>query len=91
MRYLPKVKLPAAIPHIALLWTLIGLQALSCIFALVRVQNVQSHQDRALRSIMCFAEGFVERSPHATPEQKRQAIQFYNEALSNAHLAPCSK
>ena len=83
--------IPKNISHIAVLYAAIIVLGLAVVFALIRTQEVQHHQDNALRSIMCFAEGFVEHSPHATAQQKMQAIQFYDEALSNAHLAPCSK
>jgi len=77
--------------YLVLMSVLLVIAAASSLFAFLRVQDVQRHQDTALRSIMCFAEGFVKKSPHATSQQKRQAIRFYNEALANAHLAPCPK
>jgi len=76
--------------YLVLMSVLLALTSAAALIAFIRVQDVQHHQDNALRSIMCFAEAFVEKSPHATPQQKRQAVRFYNEALSNAHLTPCN-
>ena len=89
MRYLPKIKLPAAIPHIPLMWTLIGLLTAACIFAVVRVTDVQRHQNDALHSIICNAESFVRTSHRLTAEQKRQSLKFYDDSLAKARLAPC--
>lgn len=75
--------------HIYLLWFFLALLAAACVFALVQVQNVQHHQNDALRSIICRAETFVKADKQATPEQKQKALRFYEQALAGAHLAPC--
>ncbi len=76
--------------YLVLLSLMVAMTAAASLLAFIKVQDVQRHQDTALRSIMCFAEGFVEKSPHATAQQKKQAIRFYNEALVSARLAPCT-
>jgi len=57
-----------------------------------RIQNVQDHQNDALRSIMCHAERVVERTPASatfTAKQKTQALRFYRSSLADARLEPC--
>lgn len=56
----------------------------------LRVQHVQEHQNDALREILCFAEVRVRETPHLSSLQRRQAILFYRQALSDAHLKPCN-
>lgn len=58
----------------------------------VRITNLQRHQGDGLRSVICLIEARVQHTPPSatfTLKQKRQALQFYDEALSKARLAPC--
>ena len=55
----------------------------------LRIQDVQHHQNDALRSIMCQAEHVVRVRPGIPAKQRAQAIRFYETALDRAHLAPC--
>lgn len=57
----------------------------------LRLENVQRHQNDALRSILCRAENVVRTEPGITVEQRRQALSFYEHALAGAHLAPCTE
>lgn len=74
--------------HYYVLWSLLALLAAACVFSLVRVENVQHHQNDALRSIICF----VEHREKVTlpPKERQQAIEFWAKALADAHLKPCS-
>lgn len=56
----------------------------------MRIQNVQHHQNDAIRSIMCFAEHRARISPVLTGKQKREAIRFYTQAIADANLQPCN-
>lgn len=76
--------------HLMALWVLLALLTAATTFSLIRVQNVQHHQNDALHSIICSAERFIRNSKHETEQQKQQALKFYDDALSSAHLAPCS-
>lgn len=60
-------------------------------FMYFRIQDVQHHQNDALRSVICLAEGFVRHAPHLSSEQRHQSLKFYDTALSDAHLNPCTK
>lgn len=52
-----------------------------------RIQDVQQHQNDALRSIICFVE---HREKLTLPaKQKAQAVAFWSKALSDARLKPC--
>jgi hypothetical protein len=59
-------------------------------FGTMRLDNVQAHENDAIRSIMCFAELRTRQSQVLTPQQKRQGIQFYDQALAKAQIAPCA-
>lgn len=77
--------------HLYVLWGLVALLAATSVFALVRVQEVQHHQNDALRSIICHAEKVVRTTPDLSAEQRARAIRFYRSSLSAAHLAPCDE
>ena len=55
----------------------------------LRIQDVQHHQNDALRSIMCQAEHAVQVRPGIPHKQRVQALHFYQHALVSAHLNPC--
>ena len=55
----------------------------------LRITNVQAHQNDALHSIICRAEHFVKTQPGIKPNQRRQALRFYEGALRDANLDPC--
>jgi hypothetical protein len=75
----------------AALWVLLAVAAVAVAFAFLRIQDVQSHQNDALHSIICFVQKRELASPVLTAKQKRQAVRFWVAALKNARLAPCSK
>ena len=54
-----------------------------------RIETVQAHQNDALQSIMCFAEKRIGESHQIPAKQRRQAVRFYAQALTAAHLTPC--
>lgn len=56
---------------------------------ILRIQDVQHHQNDALHSIICQVEVAQKRSPLLTAQQKRQDLRFWDKALSDAHLASC--
>jgi hypothetical protein len=53
------------------------------------IKTVQSHQNDALRSIICRAERVVRTEPGLTTAERRRAERFYVGALVDAHLKPC--
>ena len=55
----------------------------------LRIAHIQSHENDALREILCFAEVRVRETPRLSTMQRRQAILFYRQALVDAHLKPC--
>lgn len=55
------------------------------------IRGVQAHQNDALQSIMCFAEKRIGQSKQIPPKQRRQAVRFYAQALTAAHLSPCPR
>lgn len=71
----------------SILWVLLGLVAAVAVAAIIKTAKVQSNQNYALHSIICFVE-FREKST-LPPKQKQQALVFWGEALAKAHLAPC--
>ena len=54
-----------------------------------RIEDVQHHQNDALRSIMCHAEHVVRTQPGLKEKQRREALHFYRTSLADAHLKPC--
>jgi hypothetical protein len=56
-----------------------------------RIRSVQSHQNDALQSIMCFAEKRIGESKKIPAKQRSQAVKFYAQALAKAHLTPCPR
>ena len=56
-----------------------------------RIRAVQAHQNDALQSIMCFTEKRIGESKQLPAKQRRQAIRFYAQALTAAHLSPCPR
>lgn len=75
--------------HIHVLAVLIALLAGATTYAVFKVQQVQAHQNDALRSIICRAERVVRTSPDLTAKQRRQALNFYEQSITEAHLKPC--
>ena len=75
------------IQWLTLLLAVVSTMAFVILF--LRIQHVQSHQNDALRSIICRAEKFVRTSHDLTPAQRRQALKFYEDSLSSIHAAPC--
>lgn len=63
--------------------------AFAFIVLYLRIQHVQRHENDALRSIICQAEHAVRVRPGIPQEQRRQALSFYEHALTNSHLEPC--
>lgn len=72
----------------SLLWVLLGLVACVAVAAIIKTVEVQSNQNYALHSIICFVE-YREKAT-LPPKQKDQALEFWAAALKKAHLAPCS-
>lgn len=56
----------------------------------LRIAHIQEHENDALQSIICYAEQRVRSAPSLTPQQRRQALGFYRQALTDAHLKPCT-
>jgi hypothetical protein len=56
---------------------------------IVQINNVQRHQNDALRTILCFSEARIRISPTLTPKQRRDAIKFYDDALARIDAKPC--
>lgn len=52
--------------------------------------RVQAHQNDALHSIICRAEHYLRTQPGIPAKQRRQGIRFYEDALTGAHLQPCT-
>lgn len=55
----------------------------------LRIENVQKHQNDALRAIICRAEHVVRTQPDIPEKQRHDAIRFYRQSLAGAHLKPC--
>lgn len=70
------------------LFTALALAILMPIIIL-RIQNVQHHQNDALHSIICQVEAVQKHSPLLSAQQRRQDLRFWDKALSDAHLASC--
>lgn len=75
--------------HIHVLATLIALLAAATVYSTLKIQEVQAHQNDALSSIICRAERVVRTSPDLTAKQRRQALNFYEQSITEAHLKPC--
>lgn len=71
------------------IWVLLALVAAATALAFVRVQDIQRHQNDALRSIICYVDAREQSSPTLTALQKRQAGDFWRAALQSAHLPYC--
>lgn len=65
--------------------------AFAFIVLYARIQNVQRHENDALRSIICQAEHAVRVHPGIPAQQRRQALSFYQHSLVDAHLKPCGR
>lgn len=76
--------------HIHVLAVLIALLAGATTYAVFKVQQVQAHQNDALRSIICRAESVVRTSPDLTAKQRVRALRFYEQSIRDAHLRSCS-
>lgn len=64
--------------------------AIATPFLFYRIQDVQHHQNDALRAVICRAEHVVQTQPGIPAYKRLEAIKFYRGALSDAHLKPCS-
>lgn len=59
-------------------------------YIVYQLNSVSDGQSRALRTIICFTEQRVKVSKQLTPVQRRQALQFYEQALKQAHIRSCA-
>lgn len=75
--------------HFYVLWILVALLGGASVFALVRVQEVQSHQNDALSALICHAEHAVKREPDITSQQRENALRFYQRQIRLEHLKGC--
>lgn len=75
--------------HLVVLWLLLLLTGIASTTAVLRVLDVQRHQNDALHAVICFSEHRYEVSKRVPEPQRRQAIRAFNQALAVAHLAPC--
>lgn len=71
--------------------TLLCTLALSILMPIIvlKIQDVQNHQNDALHTIICKVELAQKHSPLLSAQQKRQDLLFWDKALSGAHLASC--
>ena len=54
-----------------------------------RITHVQEHQNDALSAIICHAEHLIRVSKGLTPQQRSQAVHFYEQQIRLEHLKPC--
>ena len=80
-----------ALHILAGLWSVVVLAlAVSTPFLFYKIQDVQHHQNDALRAVICRAEHVVETQAGIPAHKRLEAIKFYRGALSDAHLKPCN-
>lgn len=75
--------------HYYALWVVVTLLTAACVFSVLRVQDVQAHQNDAIESIICHAESFIKADKKLTLAQRNQSLRFYRQSLADARLPEC--
>ena len=73
----------------ALTYLLVIYVAVSTPIFIHQIKTVQSHQNDALQSVMCFAQKRTAESKQTPAAQRRASVRFFAQALKAAHLVPC--
>lgn len=55
------------------------------------LQRADQRQVEAIRTVLCLARRQTATSRQRTPDEKRQAFAFYDQALREIHAKPCDK
>ena len=76
--------------NLHVLWALVLLLGAASVFALIRVEEVQAHQNDALSAIICHAEHLIRTTSDLNPPQRSRAIRFYQQQIRLEHLKACS-
>lgn len=73
-----------------IIWVMLATLFVMTAFAVIKVTDVQGHQNDALHSIICYVEYRQLQSPTITDAEKRQSVLFWKAALKRAALPPCA-
>lgn len=77
--------------HIYALLVLIALLAGATTYSIIKVLDVQAHQNDSLQSIICFQVHLIRSSHRLTATQRATDLRLADRAIKIGHLRFCPK